>query len=103
MHSANGTTLLSAFCPDLKPVERACTLPEASGSAPQEIDPSRENEVLFTYSVDWKVGVPTMEPHCVLLRSIYVNPSSHSLVHSLSGTGEPDQVGLEVGHLPDHE
>ncbi|KAG7264982.1 hypothetical protein CRUP_017813 [Coryphaenoides rupestris] len=39
---------------DLKPVEKACTLPEASGSAPQEIDPSRENEVLFTYSVDWK-------------------------------------------------
>uniref|UniRef100_A0A673BG51 Transmembrane 9 superfamily member n=1 Tax=Sphaeramia orbicularis TaxID=375764 RepID=A0A673BG51_9TELE len=41
---------------DLKPVEedKMCTLPEASGSAPQEIDPSKENEVLFTYSVSWK-------------------------------------------------
>lgn len=34
----------------------ACTLPEASGSAPQEIDPTRENDVLFTYSVHWEVG-----------------------------------------------
>ncbi|TNN39968.1 Transmembrane 9 superfamily member 4 [Liparis tanakae] len=41
---------------DLKAVEkdRTCTLPEASGSAPQEIDPTRENEVLFTYSVHWE-------------------------------------------------
>jgi len=33
-----------------------CTLPEASGSAPQEIDPAKENEVLFTYSVQWEVS-----------------------------------------------
>ncbi|XP_067096178.1 transmembrane 9 superfamily member 4 [Osmerus mordax] len=32
----------------------ACTLPEAGGSAPQEIDPSQENHVLFTYSVHWE-------------------------------------------------
>ncbi|XP_023696935.1 transmembrane 9 superfamily member 4 [Paramormyrops kingsleyae] len=31
-----------------------CNLPEASGSAPQEIDPKKENEVLFTYSVHWE-------------------------------------------------
>lgn len=43
---------------DLKAVEKdkTCTLPEASGSAAQEIDPSRENEVLFTYSVHWEVS-----------------------------------------------
>ena len=34
MHSANGSTFVCLW-PDLKPVERACTLPEASGSAPQ--------------------------------------------------------------------
>ncbi|KAM7404214.1 hypothetical protein PAMP_011581 [Pampus punctatissimus] len=41
---------------DLKAVEKdkTCTLPEASGSAPQEIDPNKENEVLFTYSVHWE-------------------------------------------------
>uniref|UniRef100_A0A3Q4N3Q0 Transmembrane 9 superfamily member n=1 Tax=Neolamprologus brichardi TaxID=32507 RepID=A0A3Q4N3Q0_NEOBR len=41
---------------DLKPAEalKTCTLPEASGSAAQEIDPTRENEVLFTYSVHWE-------------------------------------------------
>lgn len=51
---------LSSICsfPDLKAVEkdRTCTLPEASGSAPQEIDPNKENEVLFTYSVHWEVS-----------------------------------------------
>ncbi|KAI5095832.1 transmembrane 9 superfamily member 4 precursor, partial [Silurus meridionalis] len=31
-----------------------CTLPEASGSAPQEIEPGKENSVLFTYSVRWE-------------------------------------------------
>ncbi|MGH0176477.1 UNVERIFIED_CONTAM: hypothetical protein FKN15_077776 [Acipenser sinensis] len=31
-----------------------CTLPEASGSVPQEIDPTKENQVLFTYSVHWE-------------------------------------------------
>ncbi|XP_015252315.1 PREDICTED: transmembrane 9 superfamily member 4 [Cyprinodon variegatus] len=43
---------------DLKAAEtsKTCTLPEASVSAPQEIDPSRDNEVLFTYSVTWKVS-----------------------------------------------
>lgn len=42
---------------DLKAVltDNTCTLPEASGSAPQEIDPTKENEVLFTYSVHWEV------------------------------------------------
>lgn len=44
---------------DLKAAEseKTCTLPEASSSAPQEIDPAKENEVLFTYSVHWKVSV----------------------------------------------
>lgn len=43
---------------DLKAVvaDNTCTLPEASGSAPQEIDPTKENNVLFTYSVHWEVG-----------------------------------------------
>uniref|UniRef100_A0A8D2P605 Transmembrane 9 superfamily member n=1 Tax=Zosterops lateralis melanops TaxID=1220523 RepID=A0A8D2P605_ZOSLA len=31
-----------------------CTLPEATGSAPQEIDPTKENQLLFTYSVHWE-------------------------------------------------
>uniref|UniRef100_A0AAY5EK71 Transmembrane 9 superfamily member n=1 Tax=Electrophorus electricus TaxID=8005 RepID=A0AAY5EK71_ELEEL len=31
-----------------------CTLPEASGSALQEIDPNKENSVIFTYSVHWE-------------------------------------------------
>uniref|UniRef100_A0A3Q2WTQ4 Transmembrane 9 superfamily member n=1 Tax=Haplochromis burtoni TaxID=8153 RepID=A0A3Q2WTQ4_HAPBU len=41
---------------DLKPAEalKTCTLPELSGSAAQEIDPTKENEVLFTYSVHWE-------------------------------------------------
>ncbi|XP_035238281.1 transmembrane 9 superfamily member 4 isoform X1 [Anguilla anguilla] len=40
---------------DLKGDEKGvCDLPEASGSAPQEIDPSKENDVLFTYSVHWE-------------------------------------------------
>lgn len=43
---------------DLKAVEtdKSCTLPDASGSAPQEIDPAKENDVLFTYSVRWEVS-----------------------------------------------
>lgn len=47
------------FSSDLKAAEseKTCTLPDASGSAPQEIDPANENEVLFTYSVHWKVSV----------------------------------------------
>lgn len=41
---------------DLKADEKSmCTLPEATGSAPQEIDPSKENQLLFTYSVHWEV------------------------------------------------
>lgn len=44
------------FCSDLKAVEKSCILPDASGSAPQEIDPNKENEVLFTYSVHWEVS-----------------------------------------------
>ena len=44
------------LCLDLKADGKgACTLPEAGGSAPQEIDPSQENDVLFTYSVHWEV------------------------------------------------
>ncbi|XP_064861269.1 transmembrane 9 superfamily member 4 [Oncorhynchus nerka] len=39
---------------DLKADKGLCTLPEATNSAPQEIDPSKENEVLFTYSVRWE-------------------------------------------------
>lgn len=49
----------SAWLPsDLKAVvaDNSCTLPEASSSAPQEIDPTKENQVLFTYSVHWEVG-----------------------------------------------
>lgn len=41
---------------DLKADEKSmCTLPEATGSAPQEIDPTKENQLLFTYSVHWEV------------------------------------------------
>lgn len=36
--------------------DNSCTLPEASGAAPQEIDPTKENQVLFTYSVHWEVS-----------------------------------------------
>ncbi|NXX66926.1 TM9S4 protein, partial [Spizella passerina] len=40
---------------DLKADEKSmCTLPEATGSAPQEIDPTKENQLLFTYSVHWE-------------------------------------------------
>ncbi|KAJ8370745.1 hypothetical protein SKAU_G00107730 [Synaphobranchus kaupii] len=40
---------------DLKADEKGvCDLPDASSSAPQEIDPSKENDVLFTYSVHWE-------------------------------------------------
>lgn len=46
-------------CSDLKAAEtdKTCTLPDVSGSAPLEIDPKRENEVLFTYSVHWMVSI----------------------------------------------
>uniref|UniRef100_A0A3B3DC93 Transmembrane 9 superfamily member n=1 Tax=Oryzias melastigma TaxID=30732 RepID=A0A3B3DC93_ORYME len=41
---------------DLKASEtdKKCVLPEASGSAPMEIDPNVENEVIFSYSVHWE-------------------------------------------------
>ncbi|KPP66121.1 transmembrane 9 superfamily member 4-like [Scleropages formosus] len=40
---------------ELKPDNKgSCILPDASGSAPLEIDPTKENEVLFTYSVHWE-------------------------------------------------
>lgn len=40
---------------DLKTDEKGnCILPEAAGSLPQEIDPNKENDVLFTYSVHWE-------------------------------------------------
>lgn len=40
---------------DLKMDEKGnCILPEAAGSLPQEIDPNKENDVLFTYSVHWE-------------------------------------------------
>ncbi|XP_073436824.1 transmembrane 9 superfamily member 4 isoform X1 [Dendrobates tinctorius] len=32
----------------------SCTVPEGSNSAPQEIEPSKENKLLFTYSVHWQ-------------------------------------------------
>ncbi|KAJ8017171.1 hypothetical protein DPEC_G00014980 [Dallia pectoralis] len=40
---------------DLKADDKGmCTLPVAMGSEPQEIDPTKENEVLFTYSIRWE-------------------------------------------------
>ncbi|XP_043566435.1 transmembrane 9 superfamily member 4 isoform X1 [Chiloscyllium plagiosum] len=43
---------------DLKADEQGnCILPEAAGSLPQEIDPNKENDVLFTYSVRWEASV----------------------------------------------
>ncbi|XP_039591366.1 transmembrane 9 superfamily member 4 [Polypterus senegalus] len=40
---------------DLKVDDKGlCSLPEASSSSPQEIDPTKEHEVLFTYSVRWE-------------------------------------------------
>ncbi|XP_063003525.1 transmembrane 9 superfamily member 4 [Elgaria multicarinata webbii] len=40
---------------DLKADEKGtCILPEAASSGPQEIDPTKENKLLFTYSVLWK-------------------------------------------------
>ncbi|KAM9296574.1 transmembrane 9 superfamily member 4 [Gastrophryne carolinensis] len=40
---------------DLKGTEEGgCTVPESSNSAPQEIDPNKENKLLFTYSVHWQ-------------------------------------------------
>lgn len=46
---------MSSFT-DLKADDKGmCTLPEATGSAPQEIDPTKENQLLFTYSVHWEV------------------------------------------------
>lgn len=49
---------------DLKASEtdKTCTLPEVSGSAPLEIDPKKENEVLFTYSVHWMVSSCCIDP-----------------------------------------
>lgn len=35
--------------------QRACTLPETIAPVPQEIDPTKENSILFTYSVRWEV------------------------------------------------
>lgn len=55
----------SALAPsDLKAVvtDNTCTLPEASGAAPQEIDPTKENQVLFTYSVHWEVSGHRQQP-----------------------------------------
>ncbi|XP_078507902.1 transmembrane 9 superfamily member 4 [Lissotriton helveticus] len=31
-----------------------CTLPELFGNSPQEIDPTKENQLLFSYSVHWE-------------------------------------------------
>lgn len=57
-HCSLSFLLCNCLFLDLKAMEneRTCTLPEASGSAPQEIDPTKENEVLFTYSVHWEVS-----------------------------------------------
>lgn len=53
---------------DLKADEKSmCTLPEATGSAPQEIDPSKENQLLFTYSVHWEVRNRSCLAACALL------------------------------------
>ncbi|XP_073930639.1 transmembrane 9 superfamily member 4 isoform X2 [Castor canadensis] len=40
---------------DLKADEKSsCTLPEGTNSSPQEIDPNKENQLYFTYSVHWE-------------------------------------------------
>uniref|UniRef100_G3SMU9 Transmembrane 9 superfamily member n=2 Tax=Elephantidae TaxID=9780 RepID=G3SMU9_LOXAF len=40
---------------DLKTDEKSsCTLPEGTNSSPQEIDPTKENQLFFTYSVHWE-------------------------------------------------
>uniref|UniRef100_A0A2K6PB32 Transmembrane 9 superfamily member n=1 Tax=Rhinopithecus roxellana TaxID=61622 RepID=A0A2K6PB32_RHIRO len=40
---------------DLKTDEKSsCTLPEGTNSSPQEIDPTKENQLYFTYSVHWE-------------------------------------------------
>ncbi|XP_063658487.1 transmembrane 9 superfamily member 4 isoform X4 [Pan troglodytes] len=40
---------------DLKADEKSsCTLPEGTNSSPQEIDPTKENQLYFTYSVHWE-------------------------------------------------
>uniref|UniRef100_A0A8L2QWA3 Transmembrane 9 superfamily member n=1 Tax=Rattus norvegicus TaxID=10116 RepID=A0A8L2QWA3_RAT len=40
---------------DLKIDEKSsCTLPEGANSLPQEIDPTKENQLYFTYSVHWE-------------------------------------------------
>lgn len=72
--------------------DEACTLPEASGSAPQEIDPAKENDVLFTYSVRWEVGGGRTR-------------STVSAVNERASmcAGQRGEVGVSVGHLPDHE
>lgn len=46
----------SLFLTDLKVDEKSsCTLPEGAKSSPQEIDPTKENQLYFTYSVHWEV------------------------------------------------
>lgn len=41
---------------DIKADDRnTCTLPEMVAPVPQEIDPTKENRILFTYSVHWEV------------------------------------------------
>lgn len=40
---------------DLKTDEKSsCILPEGTNSSPQEIDPTKENQLYFTYSVHWE-------------------------------------------------
>ncbi|XP_053571896.1 transmembrane 9 superfamily member 4 [Bombina bombina] len=34
--------------------DKSCNIPESANSAPQVIDPTKENKLLFTYSVQWK-------------------------------------------------
>ncbi|XP_038606478.1 transmembrane 9 superfamily member 4 isoform X1 [Tachyglossus aculeatus] len=34
--------------------KKSCILPDAANSAPQEIDPAKENQLFFTYSVHWE-------------------------------------------------
>ncbi|TRY83645.1 hypothetical protein DNTS_017539 [Danionella cerebrum] len=42
---------------DIKADERGtCTLPETVAPVPQEIDASKENSILFTYSVHWQIS-----------------------------------------------
>lgn len=53
------SSALLSHVPDIKADERGtCTLPETVAPVPQEIDPSKENSILFTYSVRWEVRWP---------------------------------------------